>query len=45
MQAQVIRQLYLLTLILVVGYLVYLLSPILAPFTIAALFAYLLILW
>jgi len=41
MQTQLIRQIYLLVLVLVVGYLVYLLSPILAPFAIAALFAYL----
>lgn len=41
MQARLMRQFYLLALILVVGYLVYLLSPILAPFAIAALFAYL----
>ncbi|MCX7546276.1 AI-2E family transporter [Marinicella gelatinilytica] len=41
MQNQLMRQIYLLTLIIVVGYLVYLLSPILAPFVIAALFAYL----
>ncbi|KAA3649098.1 MAG: AI-2E family transporter [Proteobacteria bacterium] len=35
------RQFYILALFIVAGYLVYLLSPILAPFAIAALFAYL----
>lgn len=41
MQVDLMRQIYMLALVVFVGYVVYLLSPILSPFVIAALLAYL----